>query len=175
MGGRRVRLAPLVVLVALAVLAAIAVGAVLVRSSSNDDGARKSVRARPTVPPTGAPHEPHPAPTGGRSATEQAALAAARRFLKGYLPYSYGRGSASRIDAVAAPLAATLRRSPPRVPARIANDPSLRPRAVDLEVASANGDLGYDLDAAIDDGKRSYTITLAVRPDRDRWLVAAVS
>jgi hypothetical protein len=175
MGGRRASLMPLAVLVALAVLAAIAVGAVLMRSSSNDDGARKSARARPTVPATGAPHEPHPAPTRGRSATEQAALAAARRFLKGYLPYSYGRGSASRIDAIAAPLAATLRRSPPRVPARIANDPSLRPRAVDLEVASANGDLGYDLDAAIDDGKRSYTITLAVRPDRDRWLVVAVS
>src|SRR4051812_50025571 len=109
MGGRRARLAPLAVLVALAVLAAIAVGAVLVRSSSNDDGARKSARARPTVPATGAPHEPHPAPTGGRSATEQAAPAARRRFLKGYLPHRYGRGAGGPGDAVPAPPAA-----PPR-------------------------------------------------------------
>ena len=127
------------------------------------------------MPPSGAPREPQPAPTAGQSAAERAAFAAARRFLEGYLPYSYGRGPAGRIDAVAAPLAATLRRSPPRVPARIANDPTLRPRVIALEVASANGDLGYDLSAAIDDGRRSYTMILAVRPDGARWLVTAVS
>ena len=173
MGQSRGRLTPILVLVA---LAAIAVGAVVIRGGDDDDpGAPSSAHAYPTVPPSGAPREPQPAPAAGQSAAERAAFAAARRFLEGYLPYSYGRGPAGRVDAVAAPLAATLRRSPPRVPARIANDPTLRPRVIALEVASANGDLGYDLSAAIDDGQRSYTMILAVRPDGARWLVTAVS
>src|SRR4051812_33302142 len=175
MGQSRARLTPILVLVALAAIAVFVVGAVVIRGGYDDPGARSSARAYPTVPPSGAPREPQPAPTAGQSAAERVAFAAARRFLEGYLPYSYGRGPAGRIDAVAPPLAATLRRSPPRVPARIANDSTLRPHVIALEVASANGDLGYDLRAAIDDGRRSYTMTLAVRPDGARWLVTAVS
>src|SRR4051812_19057080 len=116
MGGRRARLAPVLVLVALAAMAAIAMAAVIIRSGDDDPGARTAARAQPTVPPARAPREPQSAPTAGRSAAEAAALTAARRFLKGYLPYSYGRGRASRIEAAASPLAATLQRSPPRVP-----------------------------------------------------------
>ena len=99
-------------------------------------------------------------------------MRAARRFLAGYLPYSYGRGPAGRIEAAAAPLATMLRRQPPRVPAA---DRQLRARLVSLEVASSNGDLGFDLAAVVDDGRRRYSMILAVRPAGDRWLVTALS
>ena len=149
--------------------AGIAIAAVL---SARDGGSRTAARPYPTVPATGTPHEPHPAPAPGRSAEERAAMQAARRFLAGYLPYSYGRGPAGRIEAAAAPLATMLRRQPPRVPAA---DRQLRPRLVSLDVASSNGDLGFDLAAVVDDGRRRYSMILAVRPAGDRWLVTALS
>ena len=149
--------------------AGVAVAAVL---SLRDDGSRTSARAYPPVPPTGAPREPNAPPTSGRSPQERAAMAAARRFLAGYLPYSYGQGPARRIEAAAAPLASTLRSAPPRVPAQ---DRRLRPQLVSLEVASSNGDLGLDLTAVVDDGRRRYSMILAVRPAGDRWLVTALS
>lgn len=151
--------------------AGVAIAGVL---SSRDGGSRTAARAHPTtvVPATGAPREPSVTPTPGRSAQERAAMQAARRFLAGYLPYSYGRGPAGRIEAAAAPLATMLRRQPPRVPAA---DRQLRPRLVSLEVASSNGDLGFDLAAVVDDGRRRYSMILAVRPAGDRWLVTALS
>lgn len=135
---------------------------------------RASLRTRPaaTVPATGAPTEPD-RPLPERVAPEErVALRAARQFLAGYLPYSYGRGPASRIAAAAPPLREQLRRAPPRVPAE---DRTLEPRVVGLELASSNGDLGIDLTADIDDGRRRYSLTIAVRPAGDRWLVTAAS
>jgi hypothetical protein len=165
---RRPWLIGALVLLAVAVAGGILAGAL----GSRDDGSRTSARAHPTVPPTGAPHEPDAIPEAGRSADERAAMRAARRFLAGYLPYSYGRGSADRIEATAAPLASMLRRQPPRVPAA---DRQLHPQLVSLEVASVNGDLGLDLEAVIDDGRRRYSMIVAVRPAGERWLVTALS
>ena len=50
----------------------------------------------------------------------RAAAAAARVFLEGYLPYSYGRAQARRIRAAATSLLRELEASPPRVPASVA-------------------------------------------------------
>ena len=99
-------------------------------------------------------------------------MAAARRFLAGYLPYSYGQ----------APRAGS-RRPRRRWPARCAARRRGFPRRIagcargssSLEVASSNGDLGLDLTAVVDDGRRRYSMILAVRPAGERWLVVALS
>jgi hypothetical protein len=50
----------------------------------------------------------------------RAATAAARAFLDGYLPYSYGQSDAGPIRAAAWRLLRELEASPPRVPAAVA-------------------------------------------------------
>ena len=125
---RRPRPGWLVSLGAIAAACALAAAiAVALRDDDGDRPSRTAARAAPTVPSTGAPHEA-PEPPASRPPEERAAVRAARRFLAGYLPYSYGRGSTRDIEAVAAPLQATLRRSPPRVPA---SDRALKPRLVE--------------------------------------------
>ena len=42
-------------------------------------------------------------------------------------------------------------------------------------MASVNGDLGFDLTATIDDGRRRYAMTVALRAEGERWLVVALS
>jgi hypothetical protein len=157
---------------ALALAASSGVAVVVWRGGSDDRAAPSAARAYPTVPARGAPREPSAIPPAGRSPSERAALEAARRFLAGYLPYSYGQASASQIRGAAAPLARTLRRQPPRV---AAGERELEPQLVALEVASVNGDLGFDLAATIDDGRRRYAMTVAVRAQGERWLVVALS
>src|SRR4051794_9051908 len=139
---------------ALALAASGGVAAVALRG--DDRAAPSSARAYPTVPARGAPREPSAIPPAGRSQSERAALEAARRFLAGYLPYSYGHAPASRIRDAAAPLAQTLRRRPARV---AAGEREREPQLVALEVASVNGELGFDLAATIDDGRRRYAMT----------------
>src|SRR4051812_13819180 len=124
---RRRSVAGLVVLVVVA-SAAVAVAAL---GGGASERAAPSARAYPTVPALGAPRESNAAPAGGRGARERAALAAARRFLAGYLPYSYGQAPAGWLQGAAAPLVRALRRQPPRVPAA---DRRLAPRLVALEV-----------------------------------------
>src|SRR5690348_6329683 len=96
MGARRRRSAGLVALVlAASAAAAIAVGQL--HGDSSERPAARAARVYPTVPATGAPREPTAAPARGPSRQERAALAAARRFLAGYLPYSYGQAPARRV------------------------------------------------------------------------------
>jgi hypothetical protein len=159
-------------MVALALAASGGLAVAVLRGGSGDGAAPSSARAYPTVPALGAPREPSAIPAAGRGPQERAALEAARRFLAGYLPYSDGQAPASRIAAAAPPLARTLRRQPPRV---AAGDRGLEPRLVELEVASVNGDLGFDLTATIEDGRRRYAMTVAVRALGERWLVVALA
>src|SRR4051795_3289423 len=114
MGARRRRSAAGIVALALAARAALppalALGVGGLRGGASDRPAPRAVRVYPTVPARGAPREPAaPAPAGARSMQERAAVAAARRFLAGYLPYSYGQAPATRIEAAAAPLMSSLR------------------------------------------------------------------
>jgi hypothetical protein len=102
----------------------------------------------------------------------RAATAAARAFLEGYLPYSYGRARAQRIRAAAIPLLRELEASPPRVPASIAR---ARPRLVSVHAEAATGDSGVNVVAVVEDGRRRYRIPLAVRNTGRRWVVTAVS
>jgi hypothetical protein len=102
----------------------------------------------------------------------RAATAAARTFLGGYLPYSYGQSDARQIRAAARRLLRDLQASPPRVPATVAK---ARPRLVSVRAQAATGDLDFDVLAVVDDGERRYRIPLAVRHAGRRWVVTAVS
>jgi hypothetical protein len=100
------------------------------------------------------------------------AMAAARTFLDGYLPYSYGRADANRIRAAARPLLRELERSPPRVPPTVAR---ARPRPISIRAQAATGDLEVDVLAVVDDGHRRYSIPISARAAGRGWVVTAVS
>jgi hypothetical protein len=102
----------------------------------------------------------------------RAAAAAARAFLEGYLPYSYGRADAERIRAAAIPLLRELEASPPRVPASVTD---ARPQLVSVHAEAASGGSDVDVVAVVEDGRRRYRVPLAVRDIGRRWVVTAVS
>src|SRR3954453_11458975 len=104
-------------------------------------------------------------------ADARAAATAARAFLDGYLPYSYGRAQARRIQAAAIPLLRDLETSPPRVPASVAR---ARPQVVSVRAEAATRGSDVDVVAVVDDGRRHYRIALALGDSGPRWVVTAV-
>lgn len=96
----------------------------------------------------------------------------ARRFLAGYLPYSYGRGemtaAAGRIASPA--LADELAESPPRVPADVQE---LTPRISALQAEAVATD-SIEFVALIDDGARSYSLAMALEPAGRAWQVTGL-
>jgi hypothetical protein len=137
--------------------------------------------AAPRLSPTPSTSSSSTAPTQGEreaksppavaSRNARAATAAARPFLAGYLPFSYGRSDAGKIRAAAWRLLRELEASPPRVPASVART---RPQLSSVRAAAATGDLDVDVLAVVDDGQRRYSIPLAVRHPSRRWIVTAV-
>jgi hypothetical protein len=125
-------------------------------------------------PPASAPRHEGEARSAPAIAPREAhaAAAAARAFLEGYLPYSYGRADADRIRAAATTLLRELEAAPPRVPASVAH---ARPQLVSVRAEAATGGSDIDVVAEVEDGRRRYRIPLAVRNARGRWLVTAVS
>jgi hypothetical protein len=110
-----------------------------------------------------------PAVTPGEG---QHAIAAARRFLEGYLPYSYGKASASGITAAAPGLMRTLRAAPPRVPATVAK---AHPRLLWVRAQASTRDRTITAVAAVDDGQRRYKVPLEVREVDGRWTISAIA
>jgi hypothetical protein len=100
-----------------------------------------------------------------------AASHAARVFLRGYLPYSYGQASASAVHAADGTLRAELASRPPRVPAAL--ERRARPRLERLELSSAGARAVYLL-AHIDDGTAAYVALLTVKRAGARWIVTGV-
>ena len=99
-----------------------------------------------------------------------AAERAGRRFLTGYLPYSYGRRDARRIPAISDRLRARLQRERPRVPPEVRNR---RPQLVLLHadgVARRNGTLV----ALVSDGAHSYSVRLELERAAAGWRVTDV-
>jgi hypothetical protein len=92
---------------------------------------------------------------------------AARRFLAGLLPYTYGLGQARKIRAATASLRRQLAADPPRVPPR---ERRRNPRVVLLQSDSVGRDRA-ELVALIDDGRRRYTIALALAHSAAGWQV----
>lgn len=114
--------------------------------------------------------------TGGLTAIQRSAVraasTAARRFLAGYLPYSYGRRHADSIRSVAPALKRTLARNAPRVPPALAE--KARPRVKNLEVSGVTDDRHVILMAQIDDGQSSYVALLTLERQGRRWAVSQV-
>ncbi len=116
-----------------------------------------------------APSEEGNPPAGSQPSKASIAQSkeAARRFLTGYLPYTYGRGSASRIAPVDPELRDRLAGERPRVPAR---ESRRRPR---LELIQSDGVSREraQLVALVGDGKRRYTVRLQLARSPSGWRV----
>lgn len=140
--------------------------------------ARSSQReAAPAIPNSGPAERPRLRSEhlhGGHVPRSLAAPArrAARRFLPGYLAFSYGRTRKPRIgNAGTRELRRQLLQSPPRVPADVR---ARRARVVSVTANSAAGRT-VAVVARIDDGVQRYDVTLAVtRTAPRRWRVTSV-
>jgi len=99
------------------------------------------------------------------------ASTAARRFLAGYLPYSYGRRDARSIRSVAPALRSVLARQAPRVPPALAA--KARPRLQGLTFSGIAGRRVILL-ARIDDGQSRYVALLTVQRRGHQWAVSQV-
>ena len=99
------------------------------------------------------------------------ASTAARSFLAGYLPYSYGRRPASSINSVTPDLRRELARHTPRVPPALAA--KARPRLEGLKLSGIT-DGRVILLARIDDGQSRYAALLTVQRQGQRWAVSQV-
>lgn len=111
--------------------------------------------------------------TAAQQRAVREASAAARSFLAGYLPYSYGRRDAAAIRSVSPSLRSTLARNAPRVPPALAE--KARPRVLGrLEVSGITGRERVMLLARIDDGQSRYAALLTVQRLGQRWAVDEV-
>jgi hypothetical protein len=99
------------------------------------------------------------------------ASTAARRFLAGYLPYSYGRRDARAIRSVTPALRRELERHAPRVPPALAA--KARPRLQGLKM-SGIARRQVILLARIDDGRSRYAALVTVQRRGQRWAVSQV-
>ena len=97
----------------------------------------------------------------------QAAKAAARRFLAGYLPFSYSQAGARSIDAVSDGLRRRLKTHSPRVPRA---ERERRPRVL-LVQADGVSDVRAAMLALVSDGARRYTVPLELERRRSGWRV----
>jgi hypothetical protein len=125
--------------------------------------------ATPSPTPSAVSEEGRPpASSAGSRADVAGAKRAARRFLSGYLPYSYGRAQAIR--AATSGLRRRLARQRPRVPTR---ERRLRPRLVLLQ-SDAVDHRRARLLALVGDGVRRYTLRLELARTRGGWSVSDV-
>jgi hypothetical protein len=130
----------------------------------------------PAAPPEPSPtatapsEEGTPAPGSVASRADVArAKRVARRFLAGYLPYTYGRGSARSIEGATGQLRAQLTRERPRVPAR---EQSRQPRVVLVQSDGVSRSRARML-ALVRDGRRRYGVPLELSRTRGAWRVTS--
>jgi hypothetical protein len=124
-----------------------------------------------TLPDVAPSEEGLPTAAAATSARQVAAAKhAARRFLSGYLAYTYDQAPASAIRNADPALARTLAADPPRVPPR---ERARRPR-VKLVQTDGVGPRAASLLVLVDDGARSYTLTLALERGAAGWAVTGV-
>lgn len=126
--------------------------------------------APPTTPQT--PSEESDPAASLRASTADVARSkrAARRFLKRYLPYAYGRASAEDLAAATPELREQLARERPRVPA---SERRRRARVELLQSDSVTRERA-ELLAVIEDGARRYTIDLQLANTSAGWLVISL-
>lgn len=112
-----------------------------------------------------------PGPVPHRAAPLARPLATARRFLGGYLPFLYGRGSARAVAAAAPSLRDRLAASRLRVPPAASNR---QPRVARLDGRRLTADRVLVTARIADGGPATYPISLTLARRSGRWLVVAV-
>jgi len=112
---------------------------------------------------------PGPAPHRARPLAQP--LAAARRFLGGYLPFLYGRGSARAVAAAAPSLRDRLAASRLRVPPAASER---HPRVVGLDGRRLASGRVLVMARIADGGAAIYPVSLTLARRSGRWLVVAV-
>ena len=123
------------------------------------------------VAPPPAADAPREAPATVSDNDVRAAKRTARRFLSGYLPYSYGRGPASAVGTAATPeLRAELAATPPRAAARVRR---LEPRVGSVQVEAMTS-RSVAVAAFIEDGERAYSIALGLERGASGWQVSGL-
>jgi hypothetical protein len=130
-----------------------------------------AVELAPVATPVAPSEESDPSP-GLRASQADIARSkrAARRFLAGYLPYTYGRRPANRIRAASPELLAQLERDRPRVPA---DERRRRPRLELLQSNSVSRERA-DLVALVGDGARRYEVRIPLANTATGWLVTGL-
>jgi hypothetical protein len=145
--------------------------AVIAAPAAPAGGALSAPVSTPSPAPTAAGEEGRPpASSAGSRADVAGAKWAARRFLAGYLPYSYGHGRPDHIAAATTELRRRLARQPPRVPAR---ERRLRPRLL-LLLSEAVSRGRAQLLALVGDGAQRYTLHLRLARTAGSWTVTDV-
>ena len=138
------------------------------RSQARPGPASTPVALVPVSTPAAPSEESHT--TAPRSSDVAASKGAARRFLAAYLPFAYGRGRATRIEAVTPELRAELAEHAPRGTAR---ERRRKPR---VELLQSNGVSSEraELVALVDDGRRRYPLQLQLARTASGWLVTGL-
>ncbi len=99
------------------------------------------------------------------------AVAAATRFLSGYLPWQYGHAPLSAVHDARSALIAALARNPPNIPPAMANQPTGRLLALTPERSAR----GWRVYATVADSASTYLLILTVQPiRRGGWSVTTV-
>jgi hypothetical protein len=94
-----------------------------------------------------------------------------RRFMLGYLAYSYGRGAPADITNATRELIAELEQQPPRVPDRLAR----RHPQVELVHLDGAGPERAAAIALVDDGLARYSVSVRlIRTGAEEWSVTDV-
>jgi hypothetical protein len=110
----------------------------------------------------------------GRALWPRGALSAARRFLRTYLPFTYGQLPARAIQAAAPSLRARIAANPPQVPAAIRR---LRPRVTALAIIPAriiDAGARWAATATVSDRQETYHVIVTLDQQHGHWLVTAI-
>lgn len=126
---------------------------------------------RPATTPVEGRESPPQSNPKGQQAPERAETAA-RVFLRGYLPYSYGRGSVEDFgpEIITPDLRQRFREQPPRPHSEARR---AQPRVVAMRLARVRSDEVL-LYADIEDGIAPYTLLLRLVRHLEGWAMAAV-
>lgn len=94
----------------------------------------------------------------------------ARRFLAGYLPFTYGRGQVAAIRSASPAVRDRLARERPRVPGRERR----RQVRIELVQVTSGSRNAATASAMVNDGARRYSVSLQLAPSAGVWRVVAV-
>jgi hypothetical protein len=154
---------------AAAAIVAVAAAFALLDDAGPTRAAAPPERRTPPEPPPSLPEPPAERPTSPAGRADVAQIKrAARRFLAGYLPYTYGADRS--IEGATAQLRRRLARERPRVPAA---ERRRRPRIEHLQTEGATRRRAEAI-AIVEDGARRYTVPLELSRTAAGWRVTAV-